>query len=248
MPGDADRPKPNLTKEEREARRAARGGGKPGAGKPVEGRPVNADGVVMRPSILRPRDGSERPPNPRKVFVIGFQKTGTTTLTMALRALGFTVAHPSQTVNLALKGKDLPKDEADRTVRDIVFDFADKTDAAQDSPVFLLFRELDERFPGSKFVYTAREPDKWIGSAVNHFGERPNAMHAWMYGVPFPKGHEDAWLARFTAHREEVREYFADRPDDLLTMDLARGDGWHKLVTFLGPELMPPFPHGNKRR
>jgi hypothetical protein len=246
MPADTPTTSKVLTKEERQARRARRLGA---AGVKAAPAPVDAaSGVRLRPSVLKPRGGAERAPNSRKVFVIGFQKTGTTTMTVALRTLGLSVAHPSQTVNLALKGKDLPKAEADETVRKICFDFADRTDAAQDSPIFLLFKELDARYPGSKFIYTERDVDSWIASAVNHFGSGKNALHEWMYGVPFPKGNEDIWRKRFLEHRDEVRTYFADRPGDIAYMNLSKGDGWFELVSFLGPELLPPFPHSNKRR
>jgi hypothetical protein len=32
---------------------------------------------------------------------------------------------------------------------------------------------------------------------------------------------------------------------DFLELDLAKGQGWHELVTFLGPDMLPPFPHSN---
>jgi len=201
-----------------------------------------------RQPVLSPRGPGERPPNPRKIFAIGFQKTGTTTMTIALRALGCSVAQPWNLANEALRGGKLSEAEADRLVHETVFGVVEQADVAQDSPVFLLFKELDARFPGSKFVYTARDEAAWIDSAVNHFGDRPVPLHEWMYGVAYPKGHEDVWLARFRRHRTEVQEYFADRPGDLLFMDLAAGDGWYELVSFLGPEFLPPFPHGNRRR
>lgn len=71
-------------------------------------------------------------------------------------------------------------------------------------------------------------------------------MLEWIYGVGQPRGNEEVYRKRFVEHRDEVREYFADRPDDILSLNLSAGDGWLKLVTFLG-DLLPPFPHRNKR-
>jgi len=48
----------------------------------------------------------------------------------------------------------------------------------------------------------------------------------------------------YETHERNVREYFANRPKDLLIMDIVRGDGWDKLCEFLGRGLpKAPFPH-----
>jgi hypothetical protein len=40
-----------------------------------------------------------------------------------------------------------------------------------------------------------------------------------------------------------VREHFADRPGDLLVLDITAGEGWDRLCPFLGlPEPGVPFP------
>jgi hypothetical protein len=47
-------------------------------------------------------------------------------------------------------------------------------------------------------------------------------------------------------HEENVRRYFADRPDDLLVFDLAQADKWEPLCGFLGlPVPDEPYPHHN---
>jgi hypothetical protein len=56
----------------------------------------------------------------------------------------------------------------------------------------------------------------------------------------------DRWRRSYEAHAEAVRQYFADRPDDLLEMDITAGDGWDVLCPFLGmPSPTIPFPHVN---
>jgi hypothetical protein len=45
----------------------------------------------------------------------------------------------------------------------------------------------------------------------------------------------------------EIKEYFKDRPDDLLVMNICAGEGWEILCPFLDcgiPKI--PFPHKNK--
>jgi hypothetical protein len=54
-----------------------------------------------------------------------------------------------------------------------------------------------------------------------------------------------AWEAERAAHHERVRAHFADRPDDLLVLDIERDGarGWDLLCPFLGlgaPDQ--PFP------
>ena len=47
-------------------------------------------------------------------------------------------------------------------------------------------------------------------------------------------------------HNAEVVEYFKDRPDDLLVMDITKEDPWPRLCAFLGePVPSVPFPHSN---
>lgn len=63
---------------------------------------------------------------------------------------------------------------------------------------------------------------------------------------PAPIGHEARCIEVYEAHNAAVRAYFADRPDDLLEMNLAQGDGSEKLCRFLGvPIPQSPFPEAN---
>lgn len=120
-------------------------------------------------------------------------------------------------------------------------------DAFQDNPWPIIYKELDERYPGSSFILTIRDPDAWIGSQVKHFGMLETCMRKWIYGVGCPEGNEDIYLTRYQQHNEEVLDYFKNRKDDLLVMDLAQMDGWSMLCPFLGKKVpRKPFPHANK--
>jgi hypothetical protein len=168
-----------------------------------------------------------------KVFCIGFHKTGTTSLGRALATLGYRVAGPFGTGDPDIRATALRRAMA----------IAREHDAVQDNPWPLLYRALDRAFPGSRFVLTLREPERWLASALRFFGEESTPMREWIYGAGSPVGSEDAYRRRFECHNREVREYFRGR-DDLLTIDLEAGDGWERLCGFLGlgpPDL--PFPH-----
>jgi len=107
----------------------------------------------------------------------------------------------------------------------------------------VIFRQLDERFPGSKFILTVRHPDAWIKSIVEHFGCKDTPMRQWIYGVGHPQGNEVIYLRRYEEHNRDVLAHFRDRPDDLLVMDITAGESWDTLCPFLGHGIpQPRFP------
>ena len=166
--------------------------------------------------------------NGQKVFCIGFQKTGTSSMRDALRTLGYTVT--------GVFGRDVKLEELRRRYVEIGLEIAQRFDAVQDMPWPLMFRELDAAFPGSKFVLTLRDEDRWYHSIADHFGPNPYHLSQLSYGddAPTPVGHEARYREVYAAHNAAVLAYFAHRPGDLLVMDLAKGDGWDKLCPFLG--------------
>ena len=175
-------------------------------------------------------DVIERAPRPPKVFGIGLHKTSTTSLANALYILGYDVTGYFDTSAFA--------DQA--AIERHVIATAGRHDAAQDVPWSEFYQLLDETYPGSKFVLTVRDPDRWLASVVNHFKDLPIATHSYIYGVPNAIDHQDVYRDHFVAHTERVEAHFAGRPDDLLVMDISAGDGWEALCPFLD-QPVPPF-------
>ncbi len=174
---------------------------------------------------------------PTKVFGIGFHKTATSSLGEALEILGYRVASV-----VGLQDEDIAT-----TYQAKAFALVDSFDAFEDNPWPLLFRELDSAYPGSKFILTRREDDAWLKSVTRHFGGKTTHMRTFIYGVGDPLGSETVYLDRYRKHNDEVLEYFANRPDDLLVMDITQGDGWSLLCPYLGAELPDrAFPSANK--
>jgi len=172
-----------------------------------------------------------------KVFCIGFHKTGTSTLAEALRHLGYRVTGPNGVRDPDIEHSMLPM------ARQLVTRF----DAFQDNPWPILYREMDDENPDSKFILTIRSSESWINSQVKHFGYHETPMRRWIYGQGCPQGNESLYMDRYERHNREVREYFKGRPDDLLVLRLANGDGWSKLCPFLGMDIPDiAFPHENK--
>lgn len=167
-----------------------------------------------------------------KVFGIGFQKTGTTTLGRIFDALGYRTVSYHQFRDMADRD-DLTFEQVEARALTLMADY----DAAKDSPWPILYQSLDRAFPGSKFIHVVRDPEAWIKSAVKDFGSHPNAIRQVIYGSPYPKGHESEWLERYERHNREVREYFASRPDDLLSLPLEEVS-YEKVCYFLGEPLV----------
>lgn len=178
-----------------------------------------------------------------KVFCIGFQKTGTSSLRDALGQIGYSVT--------GVFGRDVPLDELRRSFVERGLEIAARYDAVEDMPWPLMFRELDAAFPGSKFILTMRSTDRWYRSIADHFGANPYHIQQLTYGddAPAPVGHEQRYREVYEAHNAAVQAYFADRPDDFLEFWLERGDGWDKLGAFLGRDDVPSgqFVHTNSQ-
>jgi hypothetical protein len=165
-----------------------------------------------------------------KIFGIGLAKTGTTSLNDAFAIL-------------ALASIGCPESIA--AIR--------RFDAATDGIVADQFEALDRAFPGSKFIYTIRDRESWLSSYTRYHGRKQSPMpgHAEMtlslYGTTGTE--RETLLAAYERHEKHVLEYFKDRPDDLLVMDICAGQAdWEKLCQFIGkPVPDVPFPSSNPR-
>ena len=177
-----------------------------------------------------------------RICCIGFQKTGTTSLAEALERLGYKVTNVNRTVDAALAaGAADPQAEAER----IAIDALKTCHVLQDSPSAFVYQALDRAYPGSKFILSYRPVEAWLKSYAKFFPDENNALRRWMYGVERFQGNEARYRAVYENQNAAIRTYFADRPQDFLEMDLSAGAGWYDLVTFLGAETLPPFPHAN---
>lgn len=174
-----------------------------------------------------------------KVFGIGFQKTGTTTLKAALQTLGYRVQGGGRSlIDPITRGDFAP-----------VFRMVEAHDAFEDHPWPQVYREVDRQFPGSKFILTIRDEDKWLRSVVNHLGFFSHPMQVFTYGAGYPVGHEDLYLQKYREHNREVLHYFRSRPADLLVIDWSKDGGWETLCRFLGRDIPSvAFPHSNQGR
>lgn len=182
----------------------------------------------------------------QKVFCIGFHKTGTSSLAKALDLLNFRVCRRMGMLQDHLTKKNIPE-QLKKGELDEIFEAVREFDAFSDNPWAILFKELDKKFPNSKFILSTRDENNWLKSVLNYFKDYETEIRAIIYGAASPIGNEELYLNRYLKHNLEVKEYFKDRPEDLLVIDIAEQKEWTELCHFLKkPIPKENFPHENK--
>lgn len=200
-----------------------------------------------------------------KVFCIGRNKTGTTSLRALFKKLGYVVGDQHEAVVLA-----------HYNYFDGRFDWLDTycstAEFFQDAPFSWpgTYAEVDRRFPGSRFILSVRDDEhQWYESLTRYqtqfvgTSSLPTAeqlkthpfravgllydtvrVHGTTDDAPYD---EDTMKAHYLAHNAAVRQYFAGRPDDLIEINLARPEDYARLMHFLGrDDTAGGFPRLNR--
>ena len=181
-----------------------------------------------------------------KIFEIGVKKTGTSSLGAAYRSLGYKTAGWDPVL---FHEWSITKDH------DCIIKACEKYDAFQDGPWHGCdFRVLDQNFPGSKFILLERDDNSWIGSLERHESPALNVNNIntdWLQDRWVTD--RDAYINEMIAFKREkydrIKEYFKDRPGDLLILNIFEEDNpYVRLCDFLNIEHIPSrsFPHANK--
>jgi hypothetical protein len=181
----------------------------------------------------------------KKVFGVGWAKTGTTSLGFAMRRLGY--KHKSMDLKLV-------DHYVDRKLEHL-YSIVDQHESFEDWPWLLMYKEFDDRYPNAKFILTIRDEKKWLqsyrsmlvdqGVASDHL----NSIRKKLYGSEFnfPNVTDDQLLNRYRIHNNDVINYFKGRPDKLLVVDWTNCNGYEVLSKFLNiPLVIEEFPHVNK--
>ena len=173
----------------------------------------------------------------RKVFCVGFQKTGTTSLGSALEVLGYRVC--------GAVGCWLP-DIAEQALS-IARRISPGYDAFEDNPWPLVYREMDRQWSGSRFILTIREEADWLASMRRYFTGPAAPMEEWLYGKGGVTAASDARLLEvLNRHNNSVLSYFVGRRDRLCVLGGQRPFRWQPLCDLLGvPVPHVAFPHVN---
>lgn len=179
--------------------------------------------TIIKITLQKPRYNS-------KIFCIGFNKTGTTTIGKSLELLGYR----NSSFNKKIWRKYYKKNKMVK-----VLQYTAKFDSTDDLPWLKvdMIPVLDRVFPNSKFIYLTRDEDSW-----------KQFLYNWSYKV---KGQypdvEKAYMG-YKNHEKFVFDYFANFPEDrFIVLDVKDENGFRKLAEFLGKKpLQDAFPHFNK--
>jgi Sulfotransferase domain len=191
-----------------------------------------------------------------KIFGIGLSRTGTTTLALALRRLGYDACHFPHDRNTRQQLLSYCENPA----QPLQFSAADDYDAVLDTPAAMLYRELSDKYPDSRFILTVRNKQSWLRSCETfwlrtvpwqYLGRSNYAKYCQRINVEV-YGRTDFDSATFSAaydrHVDAVLDWFLDHGQRLLVLDICSGEEWTRLCDFLGrPVPALKFPHINQR-
>lgn len=201
-----------------------------------------------------------------KYFCVGRNKTGTTSLKAAFEALGYVVGNQH-------KAEMLTSQHYFTSNFQPILDYCKSAQVFQDVPFSYpkLYKQLDQAYPGSKFILTVRDsPEQWYSSITRFhaklFGKggriptvedlkaaqyvRPGFMYnvVRVHGTPDEDPYnKEIMIAHYESYNREIMEYFSDRPEDLLVINVAERGAYEKFIEFLGVESpYDDFPWLNK--
>lgn len=208
----------------------------------------------------------KRPERPSydKVFVIGMNKTGTTTLYVSLKALGFKMGNTSVAETLA--GEWVKNGDLDKMRR-----YIDTADAFQDAPFSIpgFYTWLTEEYPKAKFILTVRDtPEQWLASmkrfqsarlssvpgefiAENALKNSTYVYKGWSYDMmrhiyhlpEVPLYDEAHYTSVYQGHIDSVLNHFKDKSDRFLSLNVAHDGAYSRLLEFLEIQIGPNTPH-----
>jgi len=200
----------------------------------------------------------------QKIFCIGRNKTGTTSLERALKDLDY------KTGDQAI-AELLIHDYAQRNFRPII-EYCRTAEAFQDIPFSLpyTYQILDYAFPGSKFILSVRDnEDEWYRSLIRFHQKRLGIQgritkedllndsyrykgFIWeanriIYDTPEDDPYNEIILKEhYLQHNEDVIKYFKFR-NDLLVINLKETGSYQKFCEFLGVKAVcAEFPWLNR--
>ena len=161
-----------------------------------------------------------------KIFIIGLPRTATTSVCLAMLEQGFKTAHNAYTQDAFLHAEVLA-----------------------DTPIFCDYQALDKHFPNSKFIYLTRSPERWLPSIKQLLqrmivnlqrtdgGFNPHLKRCYkevFSPLTEENLNDDMFLqACYTRHQQGVVDYFKERKNDLLTIDVSEEDSYLALLKFL---------------
>lgn len=165
----------------------------------------------------------------KKVFAVGFNKSGTYSMHTLFQSLGLRSYHGTE-------WRDCEKLK-------LFYSYESFTDGPpQNIP------KLDRLFPGSKYIWQVRDLESWIYSRLAHI-ERIKANRKFT-----PEDRWDTtekaiklWIKNRNLHHLYLYSYFENRPSDILMVNIIRDDfAATKISNFLGYDGTYKTPEMNR--
>lgn len=199
-----------------------------------------------------------------KVFCIGRNKTGTTSIAKLLKNHGYFVAPQ-------WPAEKLVDDWAKRDFRRLFKFVKYRGQAFQDIPFSLpdTYKALDKKFPNSKFILTVRDSaDQWYNSLIRFHSKiygngsiptkedlikakykgkgYPWKVNRYVYATPEDSPYDkDTLIGHYNQHNKDVLEYFQNT-NKLLVVNLRDADAQKKIGVFLEITEKIEIPWKNK--
>lgn len=180
--------------------------------------------------------------NRDKVFCIGLNKTGTTSIGDALEVLGYRRLGWDDLTSRRLTHAWCRQD-IDSFIR-----ICSRYDAFEDIPWPLVYKEMAAAFPSAKFILTTRSSEeKWLSSVSKHTIRRKWLGHKMIYGSYEVESNKKGYSDVYRDHNESVMKFFENCPERLYVCCIDNNSGWNELCSFLNIKRAPsiPFPKSN---
>ena len=190
-------------------------------------------------------DGFDQTSGP--IVILGFNKTGTTSLKHLFRESGFReIKHddgrlPLAMIRNAASQKKVFEGYGDRYSVFCDLGYFSKTFCFECNQ---LFRTIDHDYPNARFIYNHRPIDKWLDSRVNHRSASDEqhgtllerSMH--FHGVNDVEVMQEIWRTQRSRFEHDLENYFSGR-DKLLTFDIGTDDVPAEISRFLTFNIKP---------
>lgn len=161
-----------------------------------------------------------------KIFIIGLPRTATTSVCLAMLGLGFKTAHNAYTQHAFSEAQVIA-----------------------DTPIFSDYQTLDKHFPNSKFIYLTRDKKDWLPSIkqllqrmIVNLQRSDGGFNPYLkrcYNEVFSPltaeniAKDDFLFDCYQRHQQRVLNYFQDRKNDLLTIEVSDPQSYQQLLAFL---------------
>ena len=153
-------------------------------------------------------------------------------------------------------GAEIIKERVPSDQKKFYIDFAEQYDCISDEPYHMLYKDLDEKYSSSKFIFVNRDAGEHALSRLKF--NKKNSLNKALNDWPYVDLKEEYFLEKtsdsdffslvnnYNYHKKMVLDYFQNKKN-LLYLELNESDKESKICNFLNLSKSPSikFPHLN---